>query len=196
MQTFENCCQEYHVIFAAALGHFSSDMAVEVRNKEMAPDLNLYLDLDNWPDNPELLDLTEAQKQRLREWGPDYMQKLQAFHDKTEELKQAVHQTVCEALKVLGEEMGREFLTQTSGPFDERIATVLSRADLLRKTLLDGFGYVDVLDPESNFAKGFFKVTKLNKTKLFSDLKLCAQIRENGTLHSFEIMKQLGFHQE
>ncbi|QCT95438.1 hypothetical protein FEV13_00370 (plasmid) [Stutzerimonas degradans] len=196
MKTFDSCCKAYHAILEEACAHFSSELGVEIRDKVMLAEVNLYLDLDNWPDNPELQALTEAQKQTLREWGPGYMQRLQAFHKKTDELEQARYQAVCQALRVLGEQMGAEFNGKPIGPLDQRVADVLSKADLLRKTQLDGFGYVDVLEPESNFAKGFFKVTMLNKTGLFSDLKLCSQIRENGSRFSDEEKARLGFHQE
>jgi hypothetical protein len=196
MKTFDSCCKAYHAINADAVAHFGSELGVEIRNKVMLADLSLFMDLDNWPDNPELQALTDAQKTTLREWGPGYDQKLQAFHKRTEELKQARYQAVCQALRVLGEEMGAEYELLTSGPLDQRIADVLTKADLLRKTFLDGFGYVDLRDAESNFAKGFFKATKLKKTELYSDLNLCSQIRENGSRISVEEKVRLGFHQE
>lgn len=196
METFETCCKAFHAIKAQALEHFSSEFGIEVRDKVMLAEVSLYLDLDNWPGNPELRELTDAQKETLRVWGQGYMPKLQAFHQKTAELRQAAYQAVCKALKLLGEELGREFLTLPPGPLDERIAAVLSKGDLLRKTHLDGFGYVNVLEPEDNFAKGFYKATALRKSELYKDLKACAQIRENGLRFSDEEKVRLGFHQE
>ncbi|WP_449100345.1 hypothetical protein [Pseudomonas veronii] len=124
-----------------------------------------------------------------------YSKRLQDFHAKAEELRKERYNAVCRALRLLGEEIGLQFNFFTSGPLDERIANVLSHADLLRKTLLDGLGYVDVLDPETNFAKGFYSTTKLKKTELFHDLKLCAEFRNNGVLHAYEVMARLGFHE-
>jgi hypothetical protein len=110
-----------------------------------------------------------------------------------EELEQEQSRVLTQALRMLGEEMGEEFNLFTSGPLDQRIADVLCKADLLRKTLLDGFGYVNVLDEENSFARGFFGTASLEKNSLFRDLKLCSQHRYNGVVHSQQVMTALGF---
>jgi len=108
------------------------------------------------------------------------------------ELEQKQSSVHAHALRMLGEEMGDEFSFFTSGPLDQRIADVLCKADLLRKTLLDGFGYVNVLDPENSFAQGFFSTVGLTKESLFRDLKLCSQHRYNGVVHPQQVMTALG----
>jgi len=112
-----------------------------------------------------------------------------------DQLKQKRYEVVSKALKLLGEEMGEVFNLLTSGPLDERIADVLSQADLLRKTLLDGMGYVDIVDPTTLFATGFYGTTKLEKTQLFADLKRCTEHR-NGSRLSAEERVRLGFDED
>lgn len=96
------------------------------------------------------------------------------------------------ALRCLGEETGREFQA-TSGPLDMRVAEVLIKADRLRKTQLDDFGYVDVCDQTGDFAKGFYGVIGRTKNELFADLKRCAVIRIDGVRYDDEEMSRLGF---
>lgn len=196
MKTFETCCKDYHAANGELEAHFGSELGGEIRNKVMHVDLSLHLDLSHSPHAYALPAIAEAQKATLEELGPDFSQKYQAFQNRTEVLKQARYQAFCEALGQLGEEMGVEYQVNTSGPLDQRIADVLTKADLLRKTSLDGFGYVDLLDLESSFSKGFFSVTGLTKIKLYNDLKLCSQIREGGIRISAEERVRLGFHQE
>lgn len=193
MKSFDSCCKAFRDVEADIAAHFASEMAVEIREKTMLNKLSMFMDLDNWPDSPDLQGVTIEDEKRLREWGAVYSQKLQAFHAKTDELKKRRYEVVCEALRILGKEMGDEFTLLTSGPLDERIANVLSKADLLRKTCLDGIGYVDIVDPNTFFAKGFYSTTKLQKTKLYSDLKLCTEHRSGAQLLTAEEMVRLGF---
>ena len=110
-----------------------------------------------------------------------------------EQLEQEQSRVHSQALRMLGEEMGAVFTFFTSGPLDQRIADVLCQADQLRKMLLDGFGYVNVLEQDTGFAVGFYDSACLDKNTLFRNLKLCAQHRNNGVVHSQEVMTALGF---
>ncbi|KIZ34856.1 hypothetical protein LNN35_21505 [Pseudomonas stutzeri] len=196
MKTFEAGCKAYHAANSELEAHYGSEQGIEIRNKVPHVDLSLYLDLSNTPHAYALPAIAAAQKASLDEQGPDFTKKYEAFKNRTEMLVQARYQAFCDALGLLGEEMGAEYKFNTSGPLDQRIADVLTKGDLLRKTLLDGFGYVDLLDLESSFSKGFFTVTGLTKIKLYNDLKLCSQIREGGIRISAEERVRLGFHQE
>lgn len=193
MKSFDASCKDFHNVVAEIAAHSSSELGVEIQGKTMLHKLSMFMDLDNWPASPDLVGITDEQEMELREWGPVYTKRLEAFHAKAEELRKDRYKAVCVDLTALGEEMGEEYNFFTSGPLDERIADVLCKADLLRKTQLDGLGYVDVLDPETNFAKGFYKTTKLKRTELFRDLKLCAQSRNDGVVLELEEMVRLGF---
>ncbi|MCC9289609.1 hypothetical protein [Pseudomonas aeruginosa] len=193
MKSFESCCQAFHAVDAAIVAHRNSELGVEIQEKSMLGKLSMYMELDNCPENPDLHGLTEADDKQLRECGVVNSKRLQDFHAEAEELRMERYNAVCRALRLLGEENGLQFNFYTSGALDERIANVLSHAVLLRKTLLDGLGYVDVHDPETNFAKRFYSTTKLKKTELFHVLKLCAEFRYNGVLLAYEVLARLGF---
>ncbi|WP_137887476.1 hypothetical protein [Pseudomonas sp. 2FE] len=195
MKTFESCSKAFHAAEAAIVAHRCSELGIEVQGKTMLKKLSMFLDLDNWPESPDLRGLTKEDEQDLRVWGADYSTRLQDFHRKAEELRTERHNALCSALRSLGKEIGCEFL-ELCGPLDQRFADALCKADRLRKTMLDGIGYVDLIDPETNFAKGFYGATALKKTELFHNLKLCAEYRNNGTRHSDEVMAKLGFAEE
>lgn len=192
MKTFEAWCKEFHACQAELDAHLSSDQGVEISKKVKHVDIFIYGDLDNYL----MQALADEHIASLQEQTLEFLQKYQAFKIKNEELDQARYQAFCEALGQLGRELGVEYQVNTSGPLDQRIADVLTKGDLLRKTLLDGFGYVDLLNHGSSFSKGFFTVTGLTKIKLYNDLKLCSQIREGGIRISAEERVRLGFHQE
>ncbi|MFD1690560.1 hypothetical protein ACFSHR_00535 [Azotobacter chroococcum] len=77
-----------------------------------------------------------------------------AFREKTETLREATDAQLLNALQVLGEQAGRDFLS-LQGPIDRRLAAVLDTASRIRKDKLDGFGLVGgLLKKGSRFARG------------------------------------------
>ncbi|WP_449100346.1 hypothetical protein [Pseudomonas veronii] len=69
MKTFESCCKAFHAVEAAIVAHRNSELGVEIQEKTMLGKLSMFMDLDNWPENPDLQGLTEADEKQLREWG-------------------------------------------------------------------------------------------------------------------------------
>jgi len=191
MEAFETCQVDYLLAQHELIAHQRSAFAQEIQSKAMLPALSLYL--DNWPDNPELESLSEDEKALLREWGGPYMEKLSAFHARTETLRAATHEQLLKALQALGEQAGREFL-KLRGPIDQRLAAAVNSASQLRKDKLDGIGLVDgLLETEGRFAKGFYKTSGLEPRVLSEDLRRCYLYRSGGLCLSPDEKARLGF---
>ncbi|GAB3392044.1 hypothetical protein [Azotobacter armeniacus] len=178
MEAFETCQVAYRLAQHELIAHQRSAFAQEIQSGTMLPALSLYMDLDNWLDNPALESLSEDDKALLREWGESYTKQLSAFHARAETLHAATHERLLRALQALGEQAGREFL-KLQGPLERRIATVLTNASQIRQNKLDGIGSVGgVLGTETTrFAQGFYKTSGLNPKELSEglseDLKRC-----------------------
>lgn len=193
MEAFETCQVDYLLAQHELIAHQRSAFAQEIQSKAMLPALSLYLDLDNWPDNPELGSLSEDDKALLREWGEPYTKQLSAFHAKTETLRVTAHEQLLKALQALGEQAGREFLN-LQGPLDQRIAAVISTASQARKDTLDGIGLTEgLLETESRFAKGFYKTSGLEPKALSEDLRRCHLYRSGDLYLDPDEKARLGF---
>ncbi|MGV6474585.1 hypothetical protein [Azotobacter vinelandii] len=127
-----------------------------------------------------------------REWSKSYM-KPSAFREKTETLREATDAQLLNALQVLGEQAGRDFLS-IQGPIDQRLAAVLDTASRTRKNKLDGFGLVGGLLKKGNrFARGFYKTSGLEPKVLSEDLRRCYLYRSGGLCLSPDEKARLGF---
>ncbi|MFC0668590.1 hypothetical protein ACFSKY_23195 [Azotobacter chroococcum] len=127
--------------------------------------------------------------------GRSYM-KPSAFREKTETLREATDAQLLNALQVLGEQAGRDFLS-LQGPIDRRLAAVLDTASRIRKDKLDGFGLVGgLLKKGSRFARGFYKTSGLEPRALSEDLRRCHLYRSGGLCLSPDEKARLGFADE
>lgn len=130
-----------------------------------------------------------------REWSKSYM-KPSAFRAKTETLRVATHEQLLNALQILGEQAGRDFLG-LQGPIDQRLAAVLNTASRTRKNKLDGFGLVGGLLKKGNrFARGFYKTSGLEPKVLSENLRRCYLYRSGSLSLDPDEKARLGFVDE
>jgi len=195
MKKMQEAIQAYKDAVMALQGHLGSEFAMGKGTVEKTQRLQAYLDLANWPESPLLEGLDAQAKEELRVWGEAYSQALKAFHQKTSELADSRLAALHQALLEMGMQAGQEFLAMV-GPLDERVAKVLSDYDSKRRHELDGIGYVDVLDANASFGKGFYKSCKMKRVPFYADLRLCAQYREGSIKLNSGEKTRLGFVEE
>lgn len=193
MDAFETCQVAYRLAQHELIAHQRSAFAQEIQSRTLLPALSLYLDLDNWPDNPALESLGEHEKALLREWGGPYREQLSAFHARTETLRAATHEQLLKALQALGEQAGRELL-KLQGPLDQRVAAAVNSASRARKDKLDGIGLVGgLLETEGRFARGFYRTSGLKPKALSEDLRRCHLYRAGDIRLDPDEKTRLGF---
>ncbi len=161
MKTFDQRCQAYHLALSLLNAHEGSDESHEIGSNHNRERFQLYLDLVHWPESPDLKTLNHEQTADLIQWGALFQEKLNAFHDKKQELRSELTACLLEALKTLGVESGHDF-TSMPGTAASRLGVVFSGASNKRKTMLDGISYVSKYDTDkSHFLPSFLRTAKL-----------------------------------
>lgn len=176
MKTFTQYCQDYHLAEKALSDHYKSEFWTNAKSLPVRFRFQQYLDLENWPQSPDLRGLTIQDREQLKVWGKAHEERLNAFHDQTRAINQRIFESKIGALVSLGVLAGKAFRV-TAGRLDERAERLIVRFGERRKKYLDGIDYVSLLEVDGPFSKGFFRQTKLNRSEFLKDLQLLLSYR-------------------
>jgi len=195
MKTYTQARREYRKLANQWSELLNSPVAVQARLGKLQGDLQVYLDLKFFPSSPFVVGLSQVEREIIQKAAqPAFLASCQ-YVKRRYELRKVLAQALASALHALGERAGLEYLSM-SGAFDRRVQTALSRADMARKYELDGMGYANVLDTDDPFARGFYAKSKLQRTQMLADLKLCTEYRYRARLLSDEELHRLGLAEE